>query len=247
MKTLEIDIPVYNEEIDLPKNIPILFEFFSKSLTDYDWQILIVNNASTDQTAKVAANLSQQYPKKVKVLNLDRKGRGWALRQAWLKSSAEYVSYMDIDLSSDITCFRDLLKPLDAGFDLVTGSRNLKESQVIGRTFLRELMSRTYITLVKLIHGTKLSDTQCGFKALRKATFLKVEPLIKNNLWFFDSEMVIILERAGYKVTDIPIKWVDDRHTTVKVAKDSWEEFSGLVRLFRSRPWKLVTSAQTTS
>lgn len=242
MTTLEIDIPVYNEEVDLPKNIPVLIEYFDRTLMNYAWKIVIVNNASTDQTRTVSEQLEQNYQDKIKVLNLDRKGRGWALRSAWKQSTADYLSYMDIDLSSDIKCFPEMLKKLNDGYDLVTGSRNLPTSKVIGRTLLREIMSRTYIFLVKLIHGTKLSDTQCGFKALKREPFLKVEPFIQNNLWFFDSELVIILERAGYKVMDIPIKWVDDRHTTVKVARDSWEEFSGLLRLFRTKPWKSITT-----
>lgn len=243
MTTLEIDIPVYNEEIDLPKNIPILVDFFTKNLTDYDWKIVIVDNASTDATWSIVKELAVKYPTIVSGLNLTKKGRGWALRQAWMKSNAKYVAYMDVDLSSDINCFPEMLKKLEDGYDLVTGSRNLSGSKVIGRTILRNIISRSYIFLVKLIHGTRLSDTQCGFKALKRDVFIKVEPLIKNNLWFFDSELVIILERAGFKVTDIPIKWVDDRHTTVKVARDSWEEFSGLVRLFKTKPWKQVTSA----
>jgi glycosyltransferase involved in cell wall biosynthesis len=242
MKSLEIDIPVYNEEVDLPKNIPVLFDFFNQTLTNYNWKIVIVNNASTDQTQRVSGELLRRYPKKIEVLNLDRKGRGWALRNAWKKSSADYVSYMDIDLSSDINCFKKMVELLDAGYDLVTGSRNLKESKVIGRTWLRELMSRTYITLVRLTNNTKLSDTQCGFKALRRESFMRIEPLIQNNLWFFDTETVILMEKTGAKVTDIPIKWIDDRHTTVKIARDSWEEFSGLVRLWKTKPWKLITT-----
>ena len=238
MKTLEINIPVYNEEIDLPKNIPILYTFCTQFLNDYDWKIIIVDNASKDSTWQRIEELSKTYPEKVFGLRLDRKGRGWALRQAWTRSQADYISYMDVDLASDINVFPKMVRMLDEGYDLVTGSRNLPTSNVIGRTFLRELMSRTYITLVKIIHGTKLSDTQCGFKALRRSAFIKIEPLVENNLWFFDSEMVIILERGGFKVADLPIKWVDDRHTTVKVANDSWEEFSGLLRLFRNRPWK---------
>ena len=242
MKSLEIDIPVYNEEVDLPKNIPVLFDFFNQTLTNYNWKIVIVNNASTDQTQRVSGELLRRYPKKIEVLNLDRKGRGWALRNAWKKSSADYVSYMDIDLSSDINCFKKMVELLDAGYDLVTGSRNLKESKVIGRTWLRELMSRTYITLVRITNNTKLSDTQCGFKALRRESFMRIEPLIQNNLLFFDTETLILMEKTGAKVTDIPIKWIDDRHTTVKIARDSWEEFSGLVRLWKTKPWKLITT-----
>jgi len=242
MKSLEIDIPVYNEEVDLPKNIPVLFDFFNQTLTNYNWKIVIVNNASTDQTQRVSGELLRRYPKKIEVLNLDRKGRGWALRNAWKKSSADYVSYMDIDLSSDINCFKKMVELLDAGYDLVTGSRNLKESKVIGRTWLRELMSRTYITLVRLTNNTKLSDTQCGFKALRRESFMRIEPLIQNNLLFFDTETLILMEKTGAKVTDIPIKLIDDRHTTVKIARDSWEEFSGLVRLWKTKPWKLITT-----
>jgi len=247
MKALEINIPVYNEEIDLPKNVPILYTFCTQYLNSYDWKIVVVDNASRDTTWSKVEELKQKYPGRVDGLHLDRKGRGWALRTAWKQSSADYVSYMDVDLASDINSFPKMITMLDAGYDLVTGSRNRRGSQVIGRTLLREIMSKTYIALVKIIHRTKLSDTQCGFKALRRDTFLKIEPLIENNLWFFDSEMVIIMERAGFKVGDIPINWTDDRQTTVKIANDSWEEFSGLMRLFKTRPWKALITAKNLS
>lgn len=244
MKTLEITIPVYNEEIDIPKNIPILYDFCEKNLQNYDWKIMIVDNASTDATWLKINELSEKHPEKISGLKLDRKGRGWALRNAWKASQAEYVSYMDVDLSSDINYFPKILALLDNGCDLIVGSRNKKQSQVIGRTLLRKIISKTYIALVKIIHQTKVSDTQCGFKALRLESFLKIEPLIENNLWFFDSEMIIIMEKAGFKVTDIPIRWVDDRNTTVKIMKDSWEEFNGLVRLLRNKPWEKLKSTK---
>ncbi|MCX6784085.1 MAG: glycosyltransferase [candidate division WWE3 bacterium] len=243
MRRLEIDMPVYNEEVDLPKNIPVLYDFCVANLQNYDWSIKIVDNASKDNTWNVVSELSLKYLGKVSGLKLDRKGRGWALRQAWTTSKADYVSYMDIDLSSDLATFPKLLRLLDDGYDMAVGSRNMRESEVIGRTLLREIMSRTYITLVKLMHGTHVSDTQCGFKALRRSAFIKVEPVIENNLWFFDSEMVILFEKVSFKVKDVPIKWVDDRHTTVKIAKDSYEEFSGLTRLLRTKPWKALTTS----
>lgn len=242
MKTVLITIPVYNEEIDIPKNIPILYDFCEKNLQNYDWKIVIVDNMSKDTTWLKIQELSKKYPEKINGLKLDKKGRGWALRNAWKASQAEYVSYMDVDLSSDINYFPKMLALLDNGYDMIAGSRNKKQSQVIGRKLLRKIISKTYIALVKIIHQTKLSDTQCGFKALRRESFLKIEPLIKNNLWFFDSEMIIIMEKAGFKVADIPIRWVDDHNTTIKIMKDSWEEFSGLVRLFRNKPWKKLNS-----
>lgn len=242
MKSLEIDMPVYNEEEDLPKNIPVLYDFCVANLQNYDWRVRIVDNASKDNTWQKIEELSQIYPGKITGLHLDRKGRGWALRQAWTTSTSDYVSYMDVDLSSDLKSFPKLLTLLNDGFDLVVGSRNMKESRVVGRTLMREVMSKTYIGLVKLLHDTKVSDTQCGFKALRRSAFIKVEPVIENNLWFFDSEMVILFEKVGFKVIDVPIKWVDDRHTTVKIAKDSYEEFAGLTRLLKTKPWKSITT-----
>lgn len=238
MKSLEITIPVYNEEIDIPKNIPILYDFCEKNLQNYDWKIVMADNASKDATWQKIEELSEKHPEKINGLRLDKKGRGWALRNSWKNSTADYVAYMDVDLSSDINFFPKMISLLDSGCDLITGSRNKKQSEVVGRTLLRKIISKTYIALVKIIHQTKISDTQCGFKALRRKSFLEIEPLIENNLWFFDSEMIIIMEKAGFKVTDIPIKWVDDRHTTVKIMNDSWEEFSGLIRLFINKPWK---------
>lgn len=238
MKILEITVPVYNEESDLPKNIPKLFSYCEKNLGGYGWKIIIVDNGSKDGTWDEAGKMCELYPERVCRMKLDRKGRGWALRNAWKNSEADIVGYMDIDLSSDINDFSKLVGAIESGCDLAVGSRNMKQSLVVGRTVLRGLMSKSYIFLAKLINGIKISDTQCGFKALDRRAFLAVEPLIMNNLWFFDSEMVIILEKAGFKVRDIPIKWVDDKNSTVKVLKDSWEELSGLLRLRREEPWK---------
>ena len=237
---LSIIITNYNERDYLRSVLLALSKEFDRAKTE----IVVVDNASKDRTFIETVTLMGKYPDKVAAIHLDQKGRGLALRSAWTRSTADYVAYMDIDLSSDVGCFPKMIKLLDEGYDLVTGSRNLRESEVIGRTLLREIMSKTYILLVKLIHGTTISDTQCGFKALSREAFLKVEPVIENNLWFFDSEMVIIMEKAGYKITEIPIKWTDDRHTTVKIAGDSWEEFSGLLRLYKTKPWATILSAK---
>jgi len=238
-KSIDIVIPIYyGNYSEIGNSLNILHKFLVENMKDYSWNIIIgLNGQDKNGILNLCKNLTHKHSH-VNLSYTSTPGRGASLSYCWSNSKSDYVSYMDVDMSSDINYFPKMLAMLNNGYDLITGSRNKKESQVIGRTLLRKIISKTYIALVKIIHQTKVSDTQCGFKALRRESFLKIEPLIENNLWFFDSEMIIIMEKAGFKVADMAIRWMDDRNTTVKIMKDSWEEFSGLIRLFRNKPWK---------
>lgn len=229
-------VPVYNEEEDLPRNIPKLFSFLNENLSDFNWQILIADNASSDKTPQIAKKLAQKEG--ISYLRLSQKGRGRALKRAWLGSRADYLSYMDIDLSSDLAFFPKLIEKLVEGADVAIGSRLAPGAQVFGRTLLREIMSRGYNLLIKLLFFTRFSDAQCGFKAIRRLVAQKLLPQVLDNEWFFDSELLIVAEKAGFKVAEVPIIWRDDPRSTVKVAKTAWGDVKGLLRLFVTRPWK---------
>lgn len=235
-KSLTVVIPVYNEEVDLPKNLPKLVEFLGKNMAGYNWEIVIVDNASTDKTPEIGERFSEAP--RIRYLRLDEKGRGRALRNAWNSSQSDILSYMDIDLSSDISFFPRLIEALEDGSDIAIGSRLRKGARVYGRPFIREVMSRGYSLLFRTLFWTSFTDAQCGFKAVKKETWNKISPLVEDNGWFFDSEMLIIANKAGFKITEIPIEWRDDPNSTVKVAKTALGDIKGLFRLLVSRPWK---------
>lgn len=236
-KTLTIVVPVYNEEKDLPKNLPKLTSFLAEKMAKYDWEIVIADNASTDATPEIGRDLAKN-DKRVKYLRLTQKGRGLALKTAWVKSKSDYLTYMDIDLSSDLAFFPKLISALEVGADIAIGSRLSPGAKVYGRTLMREVMSRGYSLLFRVLFLTSFRDAQCGFKAIKKSAATRVLKLIQDNGWFFDSELLIIAEKAGMKITEVPIVWRDDPASTVKVAKTAWGDIKGLFRLWTQKPWK---------
>jgi glycosyltransferase involved in cell wall biosynthesis len=226
---VDIVLPVYNEENDLPRNVATLHEFLEKKCP-YDWQIVVANNASTDRTAEIADKLSAENAR-VRALHLPLKGRGRALRQAWLSSDADILSYMDIDLSTDLQCFLPLIEPLANGqADIGIGSRYKKGAQV-ERGLKREILSRGYIGLIKLFFSCRFTDSQCGFKAVTRRAAQTLVPLIENQGWFFDAELLLLAEHYGFRIFDLPVRWVDDPDSRVKILQTVSEHFIGLVRM----------------
>ena len=236
-KTLTVAIPVFNEEVDLPKNLPRLASFLAERMAQYEWEIVIVDNASTDKTPNIGRAFAKK-DKRVKYIRLEKKGRGRALRLAWTKSKSDFLSYMDIDLSSDLAYFPKLTKALEDGADIAIGSRLTPGAKVYGRTFTREIMSRGYSFLFRTLFWTSFRDAQCGLKAIKKKAADKILGTVKDNGWFFDSELLIVAEKSGMRGEEIPIVWRDDPTSTVKVAKTAWGDIKGLFRLLSEKPWK---------
>jgi glycosyltransferase involved in cell wall biosynthesis len=234
-KKVALVLPVYNEEEQLETNALKVYQFMQK-LTDYNWKITIVSNGSTDNTVSIGTRLANQYPE-IEVLDFPQKGRGGALKRTWLVSDAEILSYMDIDLSADLKFYPKLIKAIEEGFDLAVGSR-LAPGAGVTRGFKRETISRSYNTLIKILFRTHFSDAQCGFKAISQKVAEKVLPLVLDNQWFFDSELLIISEKAGLRIFDLPIAWKDDPGSTVKILKTARGDLEGLVRLWWTRPWR---------
>ena len=227
--TVDIIIPVYNEEEVLPRTIATLTEFFENNLPNNPWQVTIADNASTDSTQAVSEMLARQH-RVVNYLRIPQKGRGRALRTAWLDSHADIVSYMDADLSTDLSHFPQLIAALESGSNIAVGSRLSKESQVV-RGFKREFISRGYNLLINSMFFIGLPDAQCGFKALTRVTAEAIVPSIKNNNWFFDTELLVIAAKRGFKISSVPVKWVDDPTSTVNVVSTAKEDVKGLFRL----------------
>ena len=233
-QAVDITIPVYNEEQDLPVCISRLTAFLHANL-ERPWRVTIADNASSDGTREVAEFLCEEHPA-VSYLYLPQKGRGRALRTAWLSSDASIVSYMDVDLSTDLTHFPELLDALDSGFDVAVGSRLSRESRVT-RGIKREFISRCYNLLIKGMFFTPFPDAQCGFKALTRQAAHAIVPLVENNNWFFDTELLIIAARNRYRIKSVPVKWDDDPGSTVRIVGTAAEDVKGLCRLrFRGVP-----------
>lgn len=234
--TVEIVIPVLNEERALPGCIETLIEFTSRQ-PGYDWKITVADNGSTDRTPEVIAEIAKKHPN-VGTIRLEQRGRGRALKRAWLESDADVRCYMDVDLSTDIEALPGLVSAIATeGYDVATGSRLIKGSEVIGRKLTREITSRGYNLLIRLLFWPPFRDAQCGFKAVSRRAAENLMPLIENNAWFMDTEMLLLAQAAGYRIKEVPVRWVDDPDTRVKIVSTVWEDVKGLLRLrFRGRP-----------
>ena len=228
MLTTEIVIPVYNEERDLAPSVRTLVEFLH-GVSMFRASVVIADNASTDGTLAVARELEREHPN-VHALHIPRKGRGGALKIAWDASQADVVSYMDVDLSTNLRFFPLLIHGLSIGYDVAIGSRLLQASQT-QRSLKREALSRTYNGLVKAMFFNRFSDAQCGFKAVRRDAARALLPLVENTGWFFDTELLLQAERRGYKIFEVPVEWIEDLDSRVRIVPTMIEDVRGLVRV----------------
>lgn len=232
MTTVDVVIPVYNEEHVLARSVATLRDFLKNNL-DKQWRIIIADNASTDRTWEVAQGLDKEYPE-VTSVHIDQKGRGRALRKVWLESDSDIVSYMDVDLSTGLDAFPRIIQAIEEGYGVATGSRLLGQSKV-KRSFKRELTSRGYNFIIKALFFTKWHDAQCGFKAVSRKAVDELVPLIQNQEWFFDTELLLLAGMKGYRIKEVPVTWVEDTDTRVDIIKTVREDMGGLMRL-RFRP-----------
>ena len=227
--TLDVILPVYNEEAALPLGVQTLHSFLSTS-TYPDWRITIVDNGSTDNTQRVARALVGKYPQ-VHAMFLTEKGRGRALKAAWLCSNAKVLSYMDIDLSTDLNSLPQMVDAImHQGYDMAVGSR-LAAGAKVTRTIRREIISRCYMLLIKFLFRTRFSDAQCGFKALSHGAARALLPHIRDNEWFLDTELLITAEKCGFRIKDVPVTWLEDPDSRVAIIQTAWRDLKGLCRL----------------
>lgn len=236
MAKILIVLPTYNEELVIKENTLKVFQLCQEKLKNYDWQILIADNGSADSTPKIAEELSKTY-KEILFFHISEKGRGYALKKAWGDEyQADIYAYMDADLSSDLNAFPLLIEALENHYQLATGSR-LKTGHQTERSLVREILSRGYNLLLKTLFKPSFQDAQCGFKIITKEVAQKILPKIKNNNWFFDTELFVLAENAGFKIKEIPIEWLEKRQvkrkSTVKILATVWEDIRGMIRLWR--------------
>ena len=228
-QTVEIVIPVYNEERDLVRSVRRLHSYLETRFP-FPATITIVDNASTDATWPIAEYLATELSN-VRALHLDAKGRGRALRTAWLSSEASIVAYMDVDLSTDLDALLPLVAPLMSGHsDIAIGSRLARGSRV-HRGPKRELISRAYNFLLHLGLGATFSDAQCGFKAITAVAARRLVPAVQDQAWFFDTELLVLAQRAGMRIHEVPVDWTDDPDSRVDIAKTAIDDLRGILRL----------------
>jgi glycosyltransferase involved in cell wall biosynthesis len=229
----DVVIPVYNEERALESSVRRLRAYADARLP-FPVRITIADNASTDNTWVIATRLDGEVPG-VRALHLPRKGRGRALRAAWLASDAQVVAYMDVDLSTDLDALLPLVAPLLSGHsDVAIGSRLAPGARVV-RGPKRELISRSYNQLLRTVLRVRFRDAQCGFKALRRDVARVLLPLVEDDAWFFDTELLVLAERAGLRIHELPVDWVDDPDSRVDIVSTASDDLRGVWRLLRHR------------
>ena len=230
LATLEVVIPVFNEERDLAASVLRVREHLAT--LPWSFQVTIADNASTDATAVIARRLDHTYDD-VRVVHLAEKGRGRALKRVWGASDADVLVYMDVDLSTDLNALLPLVAPLISGHsDLAIGTR-LRHGSRVARGPKRELISRGYNLLLKGTLRARFSDAQCGFKAIRADVARAVLPLVEDDAWFFDTELLVLAERAGLRIHEVPVDWVDDPDSRVDILRTATDDVRGILRLGR--------------
>lgn len=235
---VDVVIPVLNEAHVLEKSVTTVRAFLAAELPCV-WRVVVVDNGSTDGTDRVARELEARWPGEVSFLQLPQRGRGRALRHAWTRSDADVMCYTDVDLSTELPALPVLVRAvLHEGYDLGTGSRLLPASRT-RRSLKREAISRCYNLMVKAALWTSFSDAQCGFKVVSRRVVAQIVPEIEDQSWFFDTELLVMAEKRGYRIKDLPVEWIEDDDSRVKIVKTAWEDIKGVARL----RWKLWREA----
>lgn len=229
---LDVVIPVYNEQHTLAASVRRLHAHLVATFP-YPFRITVADNASVDDTPAVAAALARDLPA-VELVRMELKGRGRALQQVWLASDAPVLAYMDVDLSTDLDALWPLVAPLMSGHsDLAIGTRLHQDSRVV-RGAKREFISRSYNLVLRSALGARFSDAQCGFKAIRGDVAREVLPMVEDPTWFFDTELLVIAERCGLRIHEVPVDWYDDPDSRVDVVGTAKDDLLGVWRMQRA-------------
>jgi glycosyltransferase involved in cell wall biosynthesis len=228
---VDIAIPVYNEERDLEASVRALHAHLNSSIR-FPSRITIVDNGSDDSTRLIGARLARDLDN-VQCIHVAEKGRGRALRTAWLASDAAVVAYMDVDLSTDLAALPAILEPVVTGkADIVIGSRLARGAQVT-RSLQRECLSRCYNLILRAALNARFRDAQCGFKAMRSDIARTLVPMVRDEGWFFDSELLVLGQRAGLRIREVPVRWIEDRDSRVDIPSTAMTDLRGVLRMRR--------------
>jgi glycosyltransferase involved in cell wall biosynthesis len=231
---VDIVIPVYNEERILARSVLRLHRFLSQELP-YSWRITIADNASSDSTLDIARALADDL-EEVELVRVEQQGRGRALRAAWTRSDARVVAYMDADLSTDLRAVLPLVAPLLSGHSEIAIGSRLHRGAKVDRSLKRELISRIYNRLLHGILHARFSDAQCGFKAVRADMVPDLLAAIQDEAWFFDTELLVVAQRRRLRIHEVPVDWVEDSDSSVRIIPTAWADLRGIARLLRHPP-----------
>ena len=229
---LDVVVPVFDEERDLEPSVRRLHAHLTAQFP-YAFRITVADNASTDATPEIARRLAAELPG-VRAVRLEQKGRGRALHAVWSASDAAVLAYCDVDLSTDLAALLPLVAPLISGHsDLAIGTRLGRGARVV-RGAKREFVSRSYNLLLRGALAARFTDAQCGFKAVRADVAQRLLPLVQDTGWFFDTELLVLAERAGLRIHEVPVDWVDDPDSSVDIVATAAEDLRGIARLGRA-------------
>ncbi|WP_425565896.1 glycosyltransferase [Pseudonocardia ailaonensis] len=229
---LDIVVPVHNEEADLESSVRRLRAHLRETFP-YSFRITVADNASVDATPEIGRRLAAELPE-VRLVRLEQKGRGRALHTVWSASDAHVLAYCDVDLSTDLNAVLPLVAPLISGHsDLAIGTRLGRGSRVV-RGAKREFISRCYNLILRSTLAAGFSDAQCGFKAIRADVARRLLPLVEDTGWFFDTELLVLAERAGLRIHEVPVDWVDDPNSTVDIVATATADLKGVWRVGRA-------------
>jgi glycosyltransferase involved in cell wall biosynthesis len=231
---VDIAIPVHNEERQLEASVHALHAYLESNIP-FPTRITIVDNASEDATRLIGARLARDI-RGVRFIHIAEKGRGRALRSAWLSSDADVVAYMDVDLSTDLVALSPLLEPILSGHvDIAIGSR-LTRGAWVTRSLERECISRCYNLVLRAALHARFRDAQCGFKAMRSQVARTLLPMIRDQGWFFDTELLVLGQRAGLRIREVPVRWTEDPDSRVDIPSTAMTDLRGVLRLMREAP-----------
>ena len=235
---IDFCLPIKNEAAILRGNLDKLLSYCHRFDAIFTWRIIGIINGSQDDSAAIFQEFKDRFPKIVDYLVIAEAGRGRALKKYWGEGAADILVYMDADLAVSLDNIPALINPLlrDES-DLVIGSRFLKGAKV-QRSLNRELISRAYSFISRCLLNHSIADSQCGFKAIRREVFHKLKPFLRDNYWFFDTELILLAKYFGYRIKEIPVDWQENRYgqhkSTVKIIADSWQ-FLKNIMIFRRR------------
>ena len=228
---VDIALPVHNEGRTLAASVERLYEHLTEHFP-YSWQITIAENGSTDGTPLIGQRLASEL-REVRFVSVRPAGRGGALRKVWSESESEVLAYMDVDLSTDLAALTKLVAPLTVDdADVAIGSRLSPDSHV-SRSPKREVLSRGYMAVLRAAFRPPFHDAQCGFKALRADAARTLLPLVEDDGWFFDTELLLLACHLDMRLHEVPVEWVEDADSRVRIARTMWHDLEGVARMHR--------------
>jgi len=227
---LSILIPVFNEELRIVSTLNKIQKYLAGK--PWNWEIIIVDDGSTDRTVETVqkAPISTSH---LRIFHHEHNlGKGAAIKTGMLKAEGEYILFMDADSSTPIEEFDKFLPLLESGFPIVIGSRKAPGAQIEKRQpFIREFLGKGFSYLSNSILGMQISDFTCGFKCFRKDTGKKICSQQTINGWSYDSEILFLAKLFDYPIKEVPIRWINNPNSRVKVIRNVIESFWGLLKI----------------